>query len=81
MLLARSAGARILQRRPADNRNEAQITNTDTRRIDVGRSLIVVEEIPVKRKKSQDWLSRYQVVPTSWLLEAISRLSLQVPMP
>jgi hypothetical protein len=81
MLLARSAGARILQRRPADNRNEAQITNTDARRIDVGRSLIVVEEIPVKRKKSQDWLSRYQVVPTGWLLEAISRLSLQVPMP
>jgi hypothetical protein len=76
MLLARSAGARILQRRPADVHSD-----NNSGIIDVDRPLVVVEDIPTKWKKSQEWLIGYQVVSSSWMIETISRCSRQVPLP
>ncbi|KAG2182063.1 hypothetical protein INT43_006989 [Umbelopsis isabellina] len=77
MLLARSAGARILQRRPAD----VQSNDNNSGVINVDRPLVVIEDIPTKWKKSQEWLTGYQVVSSNWMIETISRCSLQVPLP
>jgi hypothetical protein len=79
MFLARSAGARILQRRPADTAINDR--GEDVQKIDASRSLVVVEDIPEKWKKSQQWLSCYQVVTSSWIIEAISQFSLDAPIP
>ncbi|KAG2188235.1 hypothetical protein INT44_000987 [Umbelopsis vinacea] len=73
----RSAGARILQRRPRDGKG-GQLGNG---KLDIDRPLIVMQDIPTEWKKSQNWLMQYQVVSTSWILNAISWLSLEQPIP
>lgn len=77
MILVRSAGARILQRRPGVGKGD-QVGNG---KLDIDRPLIVMQNIPTEWKKSQSWLTQYQVVSTSWILDAISRLSLEQPIP
>ncbi|CAO3675512.1 unnamed protein product [Umbelopsis ramanniana] len=77
MILVRSAGARILQRRPGVGKGD-QVGNG---KLDIDRPLIVMQDIPTEWKKSQSWLTQYQVVSTSWILDAISRLSLEQPIP
>jgi hypothetical protein len=77
MILVRSAGARILQRRPGVGKGD-QVGNG---KLDIDRPLIVMQDIPTEWKKSQSWLMQYQVVSTSWILDAISRLSLEQPIP
>jgi hypothetical protein len=77
MILVRSAGARLLQRRPGDGTGN-KISNG---KLDIDRPLIVVQDIPTKWKKSESWMKQYQVVSMSWILDAISRLSLKQPIP